>query len=206
MTTVMELPEKFDESVGKWQERLLQLDRRNKLLYFKPESRQVLLMESQTSDGIIGLLESRGVQGASFDYSGATGPRARGVARFDRGETADGPEVILGDLRSDCPPPELQRRLGNLKRRQDEWEAEQGLPVLYLALGLLHWIDEDDEKASAPLLLYPCKLLRENPRSEFRLTATDDDSVRNETLSVKVPIIQSAQKTPVLVGGGFGCN
>ena len=93
--TIMELPEEFVERVGKWQERLLQLDRRNKLLYFKPESRQVLLVESQTSDDILGLLESRGVRGASFDYSVARGRRARGVARFDGDETADEPDVIF---------------------------------------------------------------------------------------------------------------
>ena len=125
MTTAMELPEEFNQRVGKWQERLLQLDRRNKLLYFKPESRQVLLLDSRTCDDIVNLLESRGVRGASFDYSVTRGRRASGVARFQGGETAGEPEVILGDLRSDCAPSELQRRLGNLNpnppngRRED---------------------------------------------------------------------------------------
>ena len=103
-------------------------------------------------------------------------------------ETDDESEerVIAGDLRSTCPTLELQRRLGNLKRRQDEWESEQGLPVLYLALGLLNWVDDEGESAISPVLLFPCKLLRANPRSEFRLTATEEDPISNETLSVKL--------------------
>ncbi len=180
----MTLPKEFIDTIGKWQERLLQLDRRNSLLYFKPESRSVLLMEERTSDEMTKLLDSKGVRGTSFDY---TAPRRRHSLRMspESGHETD-ENVIRGDLRSDCPALELQRRLGNLKRRQDEWESEQGLPVLYLALGLLDWVDEDGERAISPLLLFPCKLVRANPRSEFRLSATEEDPISNETLSVKL--------------------
>ena len=181
----MSLPEDFAERVERWRERLLQLDRRNRLVNFKPESRQVILIERQTSDEIMELLESKGSRGASFDYSVATKRPALGTLP-DLDEDCEKVEIIEGDLRSDCPTPELQRRLGNLRKRQDEWDAEQGLPVLHLAMGLLHWIDGDDEKTVAPLLLFPCKLWRESPRSEFRLTANGDDPEKNETLSVKL--------------------
>ncbi len=94
--------------------------------------------------------------------------------------------VTRGDLRSDCPLPELQRRLGYLRSRQREWEEEQGLPVLYLALGLLHWVDERGNEAIAPLLLLPCSLTRTGLRSPFRLALNDDDLALNETLRFKL--------------------
>ena len=165
------LPEQFTKTVTEWQERLLQLDRRNGRLYLKPESRSLVPIEQMSADGITDMLDSKGTRGVSFDYAE---PRGR-----------DEPYVVKGDLRGDFPPIELQRRLGNLRKRQREWQEEQGLSVLYLALGLLHWIDEDDEPAIAPLLLLPCDLTKAGPRSEFRLASTDDDFEPNETLNVK---------------------
>ena len=47
------------------------------------------------------------------------------------------PYVIRHDLRGDCPPNDLQRRLGNLRRKAREWEEEQRLNVLFLAVGFL---------------------------------------------------------------------
>ena len=184
------LPDSFQERVSSWRERLLQLDRRNALIYFKPESRSVLRIEGQTSDEIANLLDSKGAGGASFDYVEARRrrrtPGSSGEASIDAEDADDNASIIPGELRGDCSSVELQRRLGNLRRRQDEWETEQGLQVLYLALGVLHWIDEDGEKAVAPLLLLPAKLRRENLRTEFRLSEVDDDPLRNETLAVKL--------------------
>ncbi len=85
-------------------------------------------------------------------------------------------------MTTDCEPADLQRRLRNLERKDREWEEEQGLNVLFLALGFLNWVDEDGEKARSPLLLIPCDLERESPRDPFRLVRTDDDPSVNPTL------------------------
>ncbi len=182
----MQLPEQFTRTVGDWQERLLQLDRRNRLLYLNTESKSIVaigpdspaLHKSRVGDGasvsdsIAALLDKDGGRGASFDYA----ERVKGSAQtlFTR-----------GDLQSDCEPIELQRRLGRLRKRQREWQEEQGLPILYLALGLLRWVDAGGD-ASAPLLLLPCDLTRASQRSEFRLASTDDDFERNDTLGVQL--------------------
>ena len=41
--------------------------------------------------------------------------------------------MVEGDLRTDCEPVDLQRRLRNLYRRDREWHEEQGLNILFLA-------------------------------------------------------------------------
>ena len=183
----MQLPAHFVKTVGDWQERLLQLDRRNRLLYLNTASKSVVSISpdsralrrgqasagASVSDGVAALLDRSGGKGVSFDYA----ERIRG--------TSDPPEVTPGDLQSDCEPLELQWRLGNLRKRQREWQEEQGIPILYLALGLLRWVDDRGE-AEAPLLLLPCDLTRASQRSEFRLSPTDDDFERNDTLGVQL--------------------
>lgn len=181
----MQLPEQFIRTVGEWQERLLQLDRRNHLLCLNTESKAIVPISpdspafygraagASVSDCIVGLLGRAGDKGVSFDYA----ERVNGSS----------PDATLkpGDLQSDCEPFELQRRLGRLRRKQREWQEEQGLPILYLALGLLRWTDDKGD-ATAPLALLPCGLTRASLRSEFRLASADDDFERNDTLGVQL--------------------
>ena len=182
----MQLPEQFISTVGDWQERLLQLDRRNPLLYLNTESKAIVPISpdspvlhrgrvggASVSGSIVDLLGRAGGKGVSFDY-----------AERVKGSSPDA-ELRPGDLQSDCESLELQRRLGRLRRKQREWQEEQGLPILYLALGLLRWADDKGD-ATAPLALLPCGLTRASLRSEFRLASADDDFERNDTLGVQL--------------------
>ena len=176
--------------VEDWQRKLLQFDRRNGLLYFRP-GRSAVLIQDHTPDKMASRLDSSR-RGLKFDY---TEPRGRGSRRRRPGQSAANsahdqseaePPIIRGDLRSDCPTLELQRRLGNLRRRSKEWQEEQGLNVLFLALGMLRWIDEDGVEAVAPLLLLPAQLDRQSPHDPFVLTEDDDDITLNHTLAAKL--------------------
>jgi very-short-patch-repair endonuclease/DNA polymerase III delta prime subunit len=172
--------------IGEWQKRLLQLDQRNTLLYFKP---------GRTAVGIVGVAPDnldrrlqRSRKGLSFPYAERRRSPRGGVEQVpggdDEGATAadDGPRIIEGELRTDCDPLDLQRRLRNLHRRDREWEEEQGLNILFLAAGFIDWIDAGGEPTRSPLLLIPCDLERDSPRDPFRLCREDDDAVVNPTL------------------------
>ena len=181
-------PTQFADVVANWQRRLLQLDRWNNLLYFRPGRTAVHVVE-HTPDSIIEALSapSASRHGLSFDYE-APKPRRR-PDNFDL-DNEDDEELDLaipGDLSGDCPTLELQRRLRNLRRRAREWEEEQGLSVLFLALGFLNWVDEDGQTAASPLLMLPVNLESESPRSPFVLHHDDDeDFTTNSTLAVKL--------------------
>ena len=79
------------------------------------------------------------------------------------------PQVRPGDIETKVPIRELQARLLRLRNRDREFREEQGISVLYLACGFLHWIDETDVQAIAPLALIPCSLERDSPRDPFIL-------------------------------------
>ena len=165
--------------IGEWQERLLQLDRRNNLLYFKSGRSTVGITGIEPDDLDRRLAGTR--RGLSFPYVPPGRRRRRGFEPSDDAEP-DEPVVTPGDLQTDVEPADLQRRLGNLRRKEREWEEEQGLNVLFLATGFLNWVDADGEDARSPLVLIPCDLVRSSPRDPYRLRREDDDPVANPTL------------------------
>lgn len=172
--------------IGEWQKRLLQLDRRNNLLYFKPGRTAVGIIGISPDDLDQRLLASR--KGLSFTYTERRRSPRGGVEQVPGRDDADslaadeGPPVIEGELSTDCEPFDLQRRLRNLHRRDREWEEEQGLNILFVAAGFLDWVDTGGEPARSPLLLIPCDLERDSPRDPFRLHREDDEAVVNPTL------------------------
>ena len=170
-----------------WQDRLLQLDRRNRLLNFRPGTTAVKIVD-WLPDKIFASL-SGNTAGLRFDYAEPPVSRNAGLTEqygIDEAEVEDPPLFVPGDLSSDCTPVELQRRLRNLMRRTNEFREEQGLSVLYLALGLLEWVDTDGRVLTSPLLLLPCELERASPRSPFTLRCADDDLAANATLAAKL--------------------
>lgn len=175
------------EVLGRWQQHLLDLSRRNRLLFFKPGRSSIRIVE-QDADTIFESLGSS--RGLSFDY--AERRHREGDLFSVEGEEASDreaePEVVVvpGDLSSDCAPLDLQKRLKTLQKRDLEWEQEQGINVLFLALGFLHWIDEDGVRAQAPLLLLPCRLRRKSPKDRFFLHREPDEPDLNQTLAFRL--------------------
>ena len=170
--------------ISEWANRLLQLDRRNNLLYFKPGRSAVGITTIGPDELDARLRRTR--RGLEFPYVPPTRSRRRGFAAQEDTDHTDVPVVHLGDMTTDCEPADLQRRLRNLQRRDREWEEEQGLNVLFLAAGFLNWVDEDGVKARSPLLLIPCDLERSSPRDPFRLAREDDGATDNPTLHHKL--------------------
>ena len=173
--------------IGEWQTRLLQLNRRNNLLYFKP-GRSAVGITGLGPDELYDRLR-RSRRGLEFPYAPPPRRRGRFAQEDEPEEEPAAPVSSRADLATDCEVVDLQRRLRNLRRRDREWEEEQGLNVLFLAVGFLDWIDADGEPARSPLVLIPCDLERASPRDPFRLRAEDDDPVVNPTLSHQLSIL-----------------
>jgi very-short-patch-repair endonuclease len=65
-------------------------------------------------------------------------------------------------------------------------EEEQGVNVLYLALGFLKWFETEQSEVDryAPLVLLPVELIREGARDRFKLKVRDEDLIANVSLRV----------------------
>lgn len=82
----------------------------------------------------------------------------------------------------------LQKRLLNLYYDARTLEEEQGVNVLYLALGLLKWVDPRDATKNrfAPLVLVPVSLERATAGDRFKLRWRQEDPSSNLSLEAMV--------------------
>ncbi|NKD44991.1 DUF4011 domain-containing protein [Haematospirillum jordaniae] len=85
-------------------------------------------------------------------------------------------------------PDALTRRLLRLSGDAKTAEEEQGLNILYLALGFLIWKESDSTgtKRETPLVLLPVRLVRDQKTSEFKLKCLDDDITTNLPLQERL--------------------
>lgn len=82
----------------------------------------------------------------------------------------------------------LQKRLLGLYYDARTYEEEQGVNILYLAVGFLKWFeDETSEKERwAPLILIPVSLVRDSVGERFKLSFTEDEISTNLSLKEKL--------------------
>lgn len=78
----------------------------------------------------------------------------------------------------------LQKRLLTLFRDAESMEEEQGISVLFLALGFLRWYESESSEVErfAPLILLPVDLERDSARGRFKLCFRDQDLEPNLSL------------------------
>lgn len=82
----------------------------------------------------------------------------------------------------------LQKRLFDIWYDAQTLEQEQGVNILYLAIGLLRWFDTDtsDIARHAPLVLLPVQLERTSAADKFKLRWRDEPPSPNLTLQAKM--------------------
>lgn len=82
----------------------------------------------------------------------------------------------------------LQKRLFDIWYDAQTLEQEQGVNILYLALGLLRWFDSDNSEIQrhAPLVLLPVKLDRTSAADRFKLRWREEAPSPNLTLQAKM--------------------
>jgi len=82
----------------------------------------------------------------------------------------------------------LQKKLLKLYYDAQTYEEEQGVNILYLALGFLRWYEDQNSKVErfAPLLLVPVALERQSATSRFKIRYTDDDITTNLSLQARL--------------------
>lgn len=89
-------------------------------------------------------------------------------------------------LQTRFTPKGLQKRLLELYHDARTLEEEQGVNILFLALGALKWIDPQNAAniRHAPLILVPVSLERGNAGEKFRLRVRADDYASNLSLEI----------------------
>lgn len=91
-------------------------------------------------------------------------------------------------LQTRLPIRELDTRLIKLENEAHTLLQEQGIEVLYLALGFLEWYEDENARTPrfAPLILLPVELQRESARAGFTLSFTNAEMGSNLALAARL--------------------
>ena len=162
---------------------LLDLGLRNPLLNFRPMRARGISFRSTDPNPI-------------FDHfvmqEKWLGFAAQSTETNEEGEGAETgkSDASLLDMVSRYEAAELHKRLVYSQNLAETMIQEQGINVLYLALGMLKWYDKQDSGRKkphfAPLLLIPARLT--NHRRQIRLTYTGVDWGSNLSLRAKLAL------------------
>ena len=181
---------------------LLDLGTRNRLVHIPLRTKNIRAIEiiEEKSAEVFRILG----EGKRFTFLPA------GIEEADSQSTDEGEnssrkvaQTPLKDESSDSGPQSrhsdkrLQTRLsseGLQKRLLDIWydartlEEEQGVNILYLALGLLKWFEDDksDIERFAPLVLLPVRLERSSAADRFHLAWRSEPPSPNLSLQAKM--------------------
>lgn len=185
---------------------LLDLGLRNPLINHRERAKQVKVVDELASE-LYRLLVVEGRE-MSFDAVPETAIN-ESSALSDREDADDDPEVLESllaqpnDDREDTQPAarytdtklqtnltseKLQTRLLSIHNDARTYIEEQGVNILYLALGFLHWYESPSaqEARRAPLILIPVELRRANAQERFHVAYTGEDIGDNLSLIEKL--------------------
>lgn len=103
-------------------------------------------------------------------------------------EEVDESRYIDNWLETPLGPDAQQKRLLRLARDARTAEEEQGINILYLAIGFLSWFEDKASavKREAPVILMPVELVRNARTSTYDLICRDDEIVTNLPLQERL--------------------
>ncbi|UUM19977.1 MULTISPECIES: DUF4011 domain-containing protein [unclassified Mycoplasma] len=80
------------------------------------------------------------------------------------------------------------RNLSNLMKKSNLFKEENGINVLYFAVGFLEWYEnkESDDKHLAPILFVPVELSKDAYNSPYKVNFLDDEFLLNESFIQKL--------------------
>lgn len=108
--------------------------------------------------------------------------RSHGSSRLPNGETKS------RGLQTELDESKLEKRLLSIYRDAKTAEEEQGINILFLAIGFLRWYEDDSStvQREAPLVLVPVSLTRDQRRSSFDLRSRDEDIATNQAIQERL--------------------
>ena len=173
--------------VDDWKSRLIDLTRRNNLLYFHASKRGNLSINEPSAEDIFRELVIKRKRLEFWmppeEVENHVEPQFDDLSIVDLKKS--GSRLVSKNLgRVD-----LERTLKNLQRRSLLDYRERGVRILYATFGRLNWIDSETKEAvHSPLLLVPLELVRDTLRKPFEVFVppVEEEAVVNPALQVKL--------------------
>jgi hypothetical protein len=162
-----------------WKSRLIDLSRRNNLLYFTPSKRGNLSVSSPNMEKIFNRLVLRKRKLEFWLPPGES-------KRLGQSQNHPSANQLVCETIGGA---DLEKVLKNLCRRSLLDYRERGVRILHAAFGMLVWKEkETSEEIRSPLILVPIELARESFREPFYISVPpiEEETVLNPALQVKL--------------------
>ena len=97
-------------------------------------------------------------------------------------------DAVPTSLRTTLDEEKLEKRLLAIYRDAKTAEEEQGINILFLAIGFLRWYEDEKSEVlrEVPLVLVPVSLMRDLRRSSFDLRCREDDIATNQAIQERL--------------------
>jgi very-short-patch-repair endonuclease len=177
----------IDVRIAKWENKLLDLSRRNPMIHFKAFRRSSLKIIAPDGDKIFTSLVQKN-HTLEFAYRE---PESMAWSKTSPSQPIeDLSEIPLKarQILSNRDDYQLFLSLNQLKKRAKLSLEEQGINILFLAFGFLQWKENLHSEISnlSPLLMVPVSLEQKGLRDLFQLSLYEDELLINPTLSYKL--------------------
>ena len=163
----------IENKIEIWQNKLLDLGKRNKLLNYRETKRSTLRI-------IIPEIYE-------FWDSFVKNEKTLEFPFYDDIENQE-ESPLLSRVVTNQPVNDMQKTLRNLRDKAKTAIEEQGINVLYLSFGFLEWNESKDSEQffRSPLILVPVTLTVESISSPYILSLHEDEILVNPTLQYKL--------------------
>ncbi|WP_322796218.1 DUF4011 domain-containing protein, partial [Tepidiforma sp.] len=178
--------ERLRQRIERWKQQLLDVSRRNRGINYRPGRANLRLPRPAEQLWQAFIVEEAGIELGARDFApGAAIP----------GEDERAREAF-----------DAARRLSDRARTADR---EQGIRVLFLALGWLEWVDRDRHRLRSPLVLVPVSLELDRAARVVRLATAEDDApevnpslayVLRAQYGIRLPAFEDEDGQPLFEG------
>lgn len=192
-------------TINAWKNKLLDLTKRNRALNFRinkvstvtivdelpPEIFKLLCLQNKSlslgpSNTPEDIIEDRNIEaGTLFEEIDNDVESPNHESLFVSYDTASLPGNYTDDvLQTNAISETLDKALRRIDDQARSIVEEQGVNALYLALGMLHYVESRDSEVvfKAPLILVPVELERVSAKEGYRIKATDEEVIVNPSL------------------------
>ena len=176
--------------LDQWKNQLIDTTKKNRLLFFTPLKTASIQLRDPGPENLFGRLvrEEKPLTFARRQPSEPAEvlPDLEITGKVEDALTDDIPvrDLAPGEVLTDRGDQDLNAVLYRLRLRGRTAVAEQGINILFVAFGVLHWQEPNKpEQRISPLILVPVELRRQSALDPYRLFPTGEEVLLNPTLT-----------------------
>lgn len=176
----------LNKKIEYWENRLLDLGKRNKMISYKETKRATLKIVKPEFNELYQQIVTDEKE-ITFQKAIDKDADYRVYSILSLLDKLSAPiEVNIGDIRAEGTMPEIGKTLKHLRSKSRLAMDEQGTNILYLVFGFIEWREKGgrtDNWIKSPLILVPVSLQLSSINAPYTLKKYDDEVVVNPTLA-----------------------